>query len=111
MEVKVIEIKCCRWKKILVKLDLCLKDIINNLKKSDTCKIQLTIAINFISSKENDEVRAIYLKSDNTVIMINYRAGEVIKELFKSLQNRYQNYLESMKGSEFAFDYVHLLYY
>ena len=27
------------------------KDIINDLKKSDTCKIQLTITINFISSK------------------------------------------------------------
>ena len=27
-----------------------LKDIINNLKKSNTCKIQLTIGNNFISS-------------------------------------------------------------
>ena len=33
-----------------------LKGIINNLKKSDTWKIQLTIANNFISSKDdNDE--------------------------------------------------------
>ena len=32
-----------------------LKDIINNLKKSDTWKIQLTIANNFISSIDNDE--------------------------------------------------------
>ena len=32
-----------------------LKDIINNLKKSDTCKIQLTIDNNFISSIDNDE--------------------------------------------------------
>ena len=29
-----------------------LKDIINNLKKSDTWKIELTITINFISSKD-----------------------------------------------------------
>ena len=35
-----------------------LKDIINDLKKSDTWKIQLTITINFISSKDdNDEER------------------------------------------------------
>ena len=27
------------------------------------------------------------------------------------LKNRYQNTLESMKGSEFVFDYVKLLYY
>ena len=31
----------------------------NNLKKSDTWKIQLTVAINFISSKDNDEERAV----------------------------------------------------
>ena len=33
-----------------------------------------------------------------------------IKELFKCLKNRYQNNLESIKGSEFVFHYVHLLY-
>ena len=43
--------------------------------------------------------------------MINDEADEVIKELFDSLNNRYQNNLESMKGSEFVFDYVQLLYY
>ena len=44
--------------------------------------------------------------------MINNDADEVIEELFKSLQNRYQNNLEeSMKGSEFFFDYVSFLYY
>ena len=42
--------------------------------------------------------------------MINDEADEVIKELFESLKNRYQNNLELMKGSEFVFDYVHLLY-
>ena len=31
--------------------------------------------------------------------------------LFDSVKNRYQNNLESMKGSEFAFNYVHSLYY
>ena len=50
-------------------------------------------------------------ESDNIKIIINDEADEVIEELFKSLKNRYQNNLESMKGSEFAFDYVHLLYY
>ena len=44
-------------------------------------------------------------------IMINDEADEVIKEFFDSLQNRYQNNLESMKGSQFVFGYVHLLYY
>ena len=40
--------------------------------------------------------------------MMNDEAGEVIKELFDSFKNRYQNNLESMKGTESVFDYVHL---
>ena len=51
-------------------------------------------------------------KSDNIEIMINEKAYEVIKNLFKSLEKRYQNDLEtSMKSSEFVFDWAHLLYY
>ena len=44
-------------------------------------------------------------------IMINDEADEVIKQILDSLKNRYQNNLESMKGSEFVFHYVHLMYY
>ena len=87
------------------------KDIVNNLKKSGTYKIQLTIASNFIYSIDNDEELVIHSKSDKIEIMINDETDEVIKELFDSLKNRYQNNLESMKGSEFVFDYVQLLYY
>ena len=47
-----------------------LKDIINDIKKSDMWKIQLTIKINFISSRD-DEEPVIHLKSDNIEIMIN----------------------------------------
>ena len=52
-----------------------------------------------------------YLKSDNIEIMINDEGDEVIGELFYSIKNRYQNDIESIKGSEFVYDYVHLLYY
>ena len=34
-----------------------------------------------------------------------------VKNFFDLLKNRYQNNLESMKGSDFVFDYIHLLYY
>ena len=85
--------------------------MIYNLKKSDTWNIQLTIANHFISSIDNDEERVMHSKSDNIEIMINNEADEAIKELFDSLKNRYQNNLESMKGTEFVFDYVQLLYY
>ena len=43
-------------------------------------------------------------KSDNMEIIIN---DEADKELFFSLKNRSQNNLESMKGSDFFFNYVH----
>ena len=87
--------------------------MINNLKKSDTWKFQLTIAINSIFPKDdNDEEGATHSKSDNIKIIINDEADKVIKKLFKSLEKIYQNNLEkSMKGSEFIFDYVHLFYY
>ena len=49
-------------------------------------------------------------KSDNIEIIINNEADVVIKEIFYSLKNRYQNNLQSMKGSEFVFDYVEFLY-
>ena len=48
-------------------------------------------------------------KSDNIEIMMNDKADKII-ELFHSLKNRLQNNLESMKGSEFVFDYVQLLH-
>ena len=48
---------------------------------------------------------------DNIKIMISDEADEVIRKLFGSLKNRYQNNLQSMRGSDFVFDYVQLLYY
>ena len=47
----------------------------------------------------------------NIEIVINDEANEVIKQLFDSLKNRYKNNLESVKGGEFLFAYVQLLYY
>ena len=38
--------------------------------------------------------------------MTNNEPDEVMKEVFDSLKNRYQNNLESMDYSEFVFDYV-----
>ena len=37
-----------------------LKDIKNDLKLSDTWKIQLTIAVNFVSSKDTEEEHAMH---------------------------------------------------
>ena len=56
-------------KEYLDKIKPYLKDILNNLKKSDTWKIKLTIAINFTSSEDIDEERVMHSKSDNMEIM------------------------------------------
>ena len=50
-------------------------------------------------------------KCDNTEIMASDVTDEIIEKLFNSLKNRYQNNLQSMRGSEFVFDYVRLSYY
>ena len=74
MKVTMIKIKHCQLKNIFIK-----SDIINDLKKSDTWKIQLMVAINFVSSKSNDEARVMHSKSGNIEIMINDKAIGVIE--------------------------------
>ena len=64
-----------------------------------------------MSSKVNDEERVMYSRSDNIEIVIYNKADKVIEEIFQSLLSRYQIGLEtSMKGSDFIFDCVRLLY-
>ena len=53
-----------------------------------------------------------HTKSDNAEIRIGEDKNDVVKELFKSLLQRYQeNLQEKMRGSDFEFDGVNLLYY
>ena len=68
---------------------------------------------NFTSLKpDSDETHIMHTKSDNTEIMTGSDTNEVIEELFKSFLQRYQEGLqEKMRGSEFEFDGVNLLYY
>ena len=90
-----------------------LASMINDYKIKGEWKIQLTAEINFTSLKpDSDETRIMHTKSDNTEIMTGSDMNEVIGELFKSLLQRYQEGLqEKMRGSEFEFDGVNLLYY
>ena len=57
--------------KYLYKIRPYLKGIINNLKKSDTWKIQLAISNNFISSIDNDEKHVMHFESDKIENMMN----------------------------------------
>ena len=81
-------------------------------KTSSKWKIQLTMAINFISSKDSDETRTMHTKSNNVEIMIGSETDEIIKDLFESFLQKYQKGLEeSMRGSEFVYDSVDVLHY
>ena len=82
-----------------------MRDIVINLQKYDTWKIQLTIAINFISSKDIDEDRVMRSNRDNTEFVSYDNANQVVSELFESLPSRYQIGLEtSIRGRDFTFE-------
>ena len=90
-----------------------------NLKKyydyNDTrreWKIQLTMQINFISSKDSEETRMMYTKSHNIEIMMGNETDEIIEKLFESVLQNYQKDLEeSMRVSGFVRDSIDLLCY
>ena len=52
-------------KEYLYQIKPYLKDIVTDLQESDTWKIQLTIAINFISPKHAEKDHVMHSKSDN----------------------------------------------
>ena len=52
------------------------------------------MTINFISSKDFDEIRTINTKSHNTEIIVDKETDETIEELFKSLLQRCQEGLK-----------------
>ena len=57
---------------------------------SSKWKIQLTMTINFISSKDSDETPTMHTKSNNVEIMMGSKTDEVIKDLSESLLQKYQ---------------------
>ena len=83
-----------------------LSHIINDHKTQGEWKTQLTIGINFISSKDSNETHTMHTKSDNIEIVMVIETDDIIEELFESLFQRYQEELEeSLQGSEFFFIY------
>ena len=68
--------------------------------------------INFIPSKDSDEIRTMRAKSNYIEIVMGNETNEIIKELFDSLLQKYQKGLEEkMRRSEFVFDGIDLLHY
>ena len=97
----------------------CLRDMINNYKallgddhSYGESKIQLTMKINLISSLDTGEIRTMDSNSKNIEILMGGEIDDIIDELLKSFLQRYQEKLEEqMRGSEFVFESVDLLFY
>ena len=59
-----------------------LSDMTNDHKTRREWKIQLTISVNFISSKDSGETRTLCSKSNNMEIMMGSETDEIIEKTF-----------------------------
>ena len=55
-----------------------------NNRSSKVLKIQISMRVNFISSKDGGETRTIYVWSNNESIMWSSETDDIIGDLFKS---------------------------
>ena len=55
--------------------------MINDHKTRKEWKIQLTMQINFISHKDSEETRIMYIKNHNIEIMVGNKTDEIIKNV------------------------------
>ena len=89
-----------------------MRDIIIDLQNSDTWKIQLTIAINIISSRYAEEERVTQSNNENIKFASSNDTNKVVAKFLESLRSRYQDNLEtSMRGIEFIFNSVQMVYW
>ena len=76
-------------------------------------EITMKAEINFISLKPgSDETCIMHTRSDNEEFMNGSDTDEIIKGLFESFLQKYEENLQNkMRGSDFEFDGVNFLYY
>ena len=80
-----------------------LRELINDYKNKGEWKIQLTAQVNFISLRPgSNETRVMHTRSVNEEFMNGSDTDEIIKELFKSLLQRYQENIYK-KNERFGF--------
>ena len=105
--------KTLTLKKYLALIEKYLRKLTNYYKNKGEWKVQLIADISFISLKpSSDETRIMHTRSDNEKFMNGSDTDEIIKGLFESFLQKYEeNLQEKMKGSDFEFDGVNFLYY
>ena len=105
--------KILTLKEYLALIERYLRKLINYYKNKGEWKLQLTAEISFVSLKPgSNETRVMHTKSNNEEIMNGSDTDEIIKILFESFLQKYEeNLQEKMKGSDFEFDDVDFLHY
>ena len=91
-----------------------MRELINRYKNQGEWKVQLTAEIIIkISSKPGlDETRIMHVRSESEEFLSGDDTNEIIKSLFQSFIQRHEESLQNkMKGSDFEFDGINLLYY
>ena len=92
-----------------------LRNLIHDHKIAETRSkvvnlIQMSMHVNFISSKDAEQTRNIYLRSDNENIMWGNETDDIIKELFESSLDNYQKEKQIMRaGNDFIFESVEVM--
>ena len=105
--------KMLTLKEYLALIEKHIRELINYYKNKGEWKLQLIAEINFISLKPgSDKTRIMHTRSDNEEFMNSDDTDEIIKGIFESFLQKYEEHLQNkMKGSEFAFDGVNFLYH
>ena len=105
--------KILTLKEYLALTEKYLRKLISYYKNKGEWKVQIIAEINFISLKPgSDETRIMHTRSDNEEFMNGSDTDEIVKALFESFLQKYEeNLQEKMKGSDFEFDGVNFLYY
>ena len=89
-----------------------LVSMIDNHKAQGEWKIEIAMRIKFISSLDDNDFRIMHTKSDNVEIISGTETNDVVNERFNSFFKRHQEGSQTkMRGSNFTFDRVDLLYY
>ena len=105
--------KILTLKEYLALIEQYLRELIDYYKNKGEWKLQLIAEISFISLKpDSDETRIMHTRSNNEEFMNGSDTDEIIKGLFESFLQKYEeNLQEKMKGSDSEFDGVNFLYY
>ena len=99
--------KILALKEYLTLIEKYLRELINCYKNKGEWKLQLIAEINFISLKPgSDKTCIMHTRSDNEEFMNGDDTDEIIKGIFESFLQKYEENLQNkMKGSEFEFLY------